>query len=55
VDKAWLDPGRWTAMSIRNTAGSGFFSSDRTVRDYVRTIWHVDPVPVPPGDTMTTG
>ncbi len=47
VDEAWLDRDRWTAMSIRNTAGSGFFSSDRTVRDYARTIWHVDPVRVP--------
>jgi len=42
-----LDPDRWTAMSIRNTAHCGYFSSDRTVRDYCREIWKVDPVRVP--------
>jgi glycogen phosphorylase len=44
---AWADQDRWTRMSILNTARSGFFSSDRTVRDYCRDIWHVQPVPVP--------
>ena len=37
-----------TRMSILNAARSGFFSSDRTVRDYNRDIWHTEPVPVPP-------
>ena len=48
VGPAWTDEDRWSRMSILNTARSGFFSSDRTVRDYNRDIWHVEPVPVPP-------
>jgi glycogen phosphorylase len=47
VESAWLDSERWARMSVLNTARSGFFSSDRTVADYCRTIWHVSPVPVP--------
>ena len=43
---AWADQDRWTRMSILNTARSGFFSSDRTVHEYCRDIWHAKPVPV---------
>jgi glycogen phosphorylase len=46
VGPAWADEDRWTRMSIVNTARSGYFSSDRTVRDYCRDIWHAEPVPV---------
>jgi len=39
VDALWGDPAAWTAMSIRNTARSGFFSSDRAMVDYFDRIW----------------
>ncbi len=41
VDKIWSDPARWNAMAIRNTASVGFFSSDRTIRQYAADIWNV--------------
>ncbi|MDT8397911.1 MAG: glycogen/starch/alpha-glucan phosphorylase [Pseudomonadales bacterium] len=37
--EAFMDKGRWTRMSILNTAASGHFSSDRTIREYAREIW----------------
>ena len=48
VGPAWADQDQWSRMSILNAARSGFFSSDRTVRDYNRDIWHTEPVAVPP-------
>ena len=44
---AWLDGERWTRMSIANTAASGRFSTDRTMRDYNDEIWHLDPIRLP--------
>jgi starch phosphorylase len=42
---AYRDEARWTRMSILNTAGSGRFSTDRTMLDYNRDIWHMRQVP----------
>jgi len=47
VDQAWLDPSRWAAMSLANTMGCGFFSSDRSIQEYAERIWKVEPLPVP--------
>lgn len=41
VEKIWTDRSRWDAMAIRNTANVGFFSSDRTIRQYAADIWNV--------------
>jgi starch phosphorylase len=41
VDELWNDKQRWNAMAIRNTANVGFFSSDRTIRQYAGDIWGV--------------
>jgi len=43
VDQAYQDPERWWQMSILNTAASGWFSSDRTIRQYARDIWGLNP------------
>jgi starch phosphorylase len=50
VERAYLDPGRWTRMSILNTARMGRFSSDRSIADYCRDVWHVTPVPIEGSD-----
>ena len=39
VSNAWKDRKRWHYMSIINIARSGFFSSDRSIREYCDTIW----------------
>ena len=41
VSNAYQDTQAWTKMSIYNTAASGRFSSDRTIRDYSREIWEL--------------
>jgi glycogen phosphorylase len=46
VERAYLDPARWTRMSILNTARMGRFSSDRSIADYCRDVWRVEPVPI---------
>jgi len=44
VSNAYQDQERWTRMSIINTATSGKFSTDRTMREYNREIWHLESV-----------
>ena len=44
LDRAYSDKKRWAGMSLMNTAGAGFFSSDRSVQEYADRIWHLQPV-----------
>ena len=46
VEQAFRDKDRWTRLSILNSAASGRFSTDRTMRDYNQQIWKVQPVGV---------
>jgi len=41
VSSAWTDRDRWNRMSLINTARSGFFSSDRSIREYCKNIWGI--------------
>jgi starch phosphorylase len=40
-------PDAWTRKAVLNVAGSGRFSSDRTIAQYATEIWGVEPCPVP--------
>jgi len=42
--KAYQDQKGWTRMSILNSAASGRFSTDRTMRDYNEDIWHLEAI-----------
>ncbi len=46
VDKAYRDEKWWAQAAILNVAHSGKFTSDRTIQEYVRDIWHLDKVTV---------
>ena len=43
VSAAYLDQADWHAKAVRNIANSGRFSSDRTIRGYMKDIWDVTP------------
>ena len=46
VEEAYRDEDRWARMAILNVAKSGKFTSDRTIEEYVRDIWHLQKVTV---------
>ena len=44
IDADYTDRDKWNRMAVINTAMSGVFCSDRTIREYNDTIWHLDPL-----------
>ena len=47
VEKAYRDEKNWAKSAILNVACCGKFSSDRTIEEYVKDIWHLDKVVLP--------
>jgi glycogen phosphorylase len=46
VSEAYRNQDNWLLMSILNASRTGYFSCDRTIREYAQDIWHVQPVPI---------
>ena len=46
VESAYKDEKKWARSAMLNTAKSGKFSSDRTIEEYAKEIWHLDKVKV---------
>jgi starch phosphorylase len=46
IDALYCDPEAWTRKSMLNVARIGKFSSDRTVLEYNRDIWHAEPMEI---------
>ena len=44
INELYKDQQKWLHMSIVNTAKSGFFTTDRTMKQYNHDIWHVEPL-----------
>ena len=46
VEQAYRDEAGWAKSAILNTANCGKFSSDRTIEEYAKEIWHLEKVKV---------
>ena len=44
VDKKYQDRDEWIASTIQNMVNMGFFSSDRTILEYAKNIWKIEPL-----------
>ena len=44
IDKKYQDRDAWIASTIQNMVNMGFFSSDRTILEYAKNIWKIEPL-----------
>ncbi len=44
ADKHYSDPAKWRRSALINIANMGYFSSDRSIQDYCKKIWFIDPL-----------
>ena len=44
IEETYRDPMKWSRMAVLNVANSGYFSSDRSIEDYLERIWHTGPL-----------
>ena len=44
IAEAYKDEKRWAKMAMLNVASAGKFTSDRTIKEYVDDIWHLDKI-----------
>ena len=50
VEASYRDENWWARAAMLNTASAGKFSSDRTIEEYVRDIWHLEKIHVDDDD-----
>ena len=44
MDEKYADKKGWARSCLVNIAKAGYFSSDRTIEQYVQDIWHLNPI-----------
>ncbi|UOO85604.1 glycogen/starch/alpha-glucan phosphorylase [Neisseria dumasiana] len=44
ADRHYRDTAKWRRSALINIANMGYFSSDRSIQDYCRNIWYIDPI-----------
>lgn len=54
VENAYLDQKEWARKCLINIANFGYFSSDRTINEYNKDIWHLEPLKLTKRSTYTT-